>query len=131
MGTKAKKVTGWVFVISGASLIIFSIGYFFLGSEPIVNTGDPVADVGFTVGRLIYFCIGGFMSLVWGARMVGKARVEEAMKAVEEIRQLAEERESEWLEETQGNIPLPQWLDQKGYLDKYKSRFKLDLPESF
>lgn len=121
-----KKLFGWLLMLVGGGLIIFSIVYFFFGTETIIHTGDPIEETGVTLGFLIKSGVAGIIGLISGATLVNRARAGERTRIIQEIRQLGEEKEAEWLKETDGNIPLPEWLKQKGYLDKYKSVVDLD-----
>lgn len=112
-----KKTIGWVFIILGVFGPLFVITMSFV---------DPLDDIAISAGLIIKGVIAFFIAVPWGASLVISARKEEEERILKEIKRLSEDKTPEWIEETDGDIPLSEWLKQKGYLDKYKHMVDLD-----
>ncbi len=112
-----KKVIGWIFFVGGILVPIMAI---------ILAIVDPNDNIVLTFGLIGKSLIATVIAVPWGAHLIKQAREEDMARIAREIRQLAAEKEAEWLQETNGSIPMPDWLKQKGYLDKYKSVIDLD-----
>lgn len=112
-----KRTIGWVLIAIGILLpVVATIGSFIA----------PSAIPGLNVGLILKSLIAGAVGVISGAVLVNQARATEREHTINEIRQLGESKRAEWMAETGGSIPLPLWLKQKGYLDKYKSVVDLD-----
>ena len=107
-----KKIIGWIFCVAGILVPVVAI---------IMTIVDPNDNIAISLGLIGKSLIATVIAVPWGAYLIKQARKEDMARIVQEIRRLATEKEAEWLQETNGSISMPDWLKQKGYLDKYKA----------